>query len=98
MRTTRSKWLSTSSTVAVRRGLTKAAMAVMPMTPPRAAMARITASDLQRGLSAMARQLEWVISTGFFEAAKASRQVRSEQWETSTAMPTRFMAATTSAP
>jgi membrane dipeptidase len=30
--------------------------------------------------------------------AKASRQVRSEQWETSTTMPTRFIAATISAP
>ena len=71
---------------------------MIPITPPRAAIARITASDLQRGLAASVRQFEWVISTGCREAAKASRLVRSEQWETSTTMPARFIAATISAP
>ena len=77
---------------------TKAVTEVIPITPPCSAIARITVSDLQRGLAASLRQFEWVISTGCLETAKASRQVRSEQCETSTTMPTRFIAATISAP
>ena len=71
---------------------------MIPITPPRSAIARITASDLQRGLAVRVRQFAWVISTGWRETAKASRQVRSEQWETSTTMPTRSIADTISAP
>lgn len=52
--------------------VTKLRTAVTLITPPFAAMARIASSVLQRGWpGARARQLEWVISTGFVASANA---------------------------
>ena len=73
-------------------------MTVIPITPPRSAIALITLSDLQRGWATSARQFECVIRTGWRERRMASRLVRSAVCEMSTTMPTRFMAATISAP
>jgi len=45
-----------------------------------------------------ARQLAWVISTGFLDISKASSVVRSPQWETSTTMPSLFIRPTMAIP
>ena len=56
---------------------------------------RMASSVLQRRLpGTRTRQLEWVMRTGLLEASMASSVVRSPQWETSTAMPSRFMRST----
>ena len=64
-------------------------------------MGRLTTHvlDTARGCpGARARQFEWVIKTGREDSSKASRVVRSPQWDTSTTMPASFMAVTMDAP
>ena len=73
--------------------LTKLRTPVMPITPPLAAMALIASSVLTRGWSISARQLLCVIEIGFFEISIASSVVRSPLCETSTSMPTAFIAS-----
>ena len=74
-------------------------MEVIPITPPRAAISRMTWSGLQRRFRGFSeRQLACVISTGFFDARIASRLVQSPQCEMSTAMPAPFIASITRAP
>ena len=58
----------------------------------------MASSVLSRGWLLSARQLEWVIAIGRFEISIASSVVRSPQCETSTSMPTSFIAAMISAP
>ena len=67
-------------------------MFVTPKTLPAFLTASMTSSGLQRTWpSASARTFEWVTRTGFFEASKASSDVRSPQCDTSTAIPTSFI-------
>ena len=67
-------------------------------TPPALAMATICSSVKLRGLSVSARHDECDANGGALPTASTSRSVSGETCETSTAMPSRFISATTSLP
>ena len=66
--------------------------------PPFRATASSISSLMFRGLSTKARADEWEAMKGARVAFKASQNVSSEAWETSTIIPRRFISRTTSRP
>ena len=72
--------------------------ASMPMTPPRAAHARMTSSGLHLLIGQSSRAPEWLMHTGTRLCSIVSSDVRSPAWETSMSIPSAFIRSTARRP